>query len=586
MNNRSFIARYAAAAAIIAGVSSQANAQLLCGNTAVDCPPPPPNFDVFLKSTVVSSDSTGTVEIPFHIPPQAERELHVPKFDKTAVAALEGVPEAQITLVGVELELELTVEEALINASELANDHANFQTDWQYQATAVLSDNDGLGIADVQASTALIQETVDFLQGVFPEPYEWRLTVDGGGAVSGTSCDAITTGLGAWESAPGDTTADFKVVANASYQWNDLLCTCTQNSVIDEGSAEIRVRYLYCVQSERGGQTGPCECDTPSPNYRQPGSLLLFPEFDNREGDVSIITVTNTDCTGGGGGSDIDVEFIYIDGDDCHEFNKTETLTPCDTISILTNFHNPNQEQGYVYAFAKNDAGEPVVWNHLIGSLLVVSGLEAFDYGINPVAFRGVGSNNGVITADGRITDLDGDGNRDLDGKEYEPAPDILTIPRFLGQDGPAAGSIRSQLILIALSGGVRFDTNVCFIFYNDNEEDFSAEYTFHCWEKPYLDDISFGFRNSFLQTTDHDPLEIVGAPQRESGWICLQGCQATSDQETINDPSIYAVLVERVGSYGVADLPFECGNRFNGALVPNDQFGDGDPNPVNGDDQ
>ena len=39
---------------------------------------------------------------------------------------------------------------------------------------------------------------------------------------------------------------------------------------------------------------------------RNPGSLLLYPEFDNRAGDVTVLTVTNTTA------SEVDVEFVYI----------------------------------------------------------------------------------------------------------------------------------------------------------------------------------------------------------------------------------------------------------------------------------
>ena len=82
------------------------------------------------------------------------------------------------------------------------------------------------------------------------------------------------------------------------------------------------------------------------------------------------------------------------------------------------------------------------------------------------------------------------------------------------------------------------------------------------------------------------DDDEIIGATTREAGWLCCDGAVATSTQETIMDPAFYMVLVERVGSYGVADLPFECGTQDNGALIPRDILGDGDPTPVNGDNQ
>lgn len=79
------------------------------------------------------------------------------------------------------------------------------------------------------------------------------------------------------------------------------------------------------------------------------GSLLIFPEFNNHIGVHNILTITNTNAE-----SDVLVEIIYIDGDDCHEFNREIYLTPNDTFTFLTRFHNPNQEHGYAYAFAKD----------------------------------------------------------------------------------------------------------------------------------------------------------------------------------------------------------------------------------------
>ena len=332
--------------------------------------------------------------------------------------------------------------------------------------------------------------------------------------------------------------------------------------------------YHYCFFDDPGNPEG-CLCLTPSDHYRRPGSLLLFPEFDNRVGDITVLTVTNVDCIDSAG-RDVEVHFVYIDEDDCGEFDKNVTLTPCDTFTVITNVHSPETNRGYVYAYAQDpDTHEPIVWNHLIGSQLVINGLQSFDYGVNPVAFRGLAGGG----LDGTPTDIDGDGNRDLNNAEYSGAPDVITIPRFLGQDavgGP--GTIQSELILIALSGGKQFNTEVCFLYYNDNEEEFSDTHEFYCWDKPTLMDISFGFENDWLQNqTDDDPDEILGAPWQESGWICLQGCFAYSTRETIEDPSIYAVLVEHVGTWGVADLPFECGVRINGSLMPDDVFGDGD---------
>lgn len=303
---------------------------------------------------------------------------------------------------------------------------------------------------------------------------------------------------------------------------------------------------------------------------RNAGSLLLYPEFDNRDGVVTVLTLTNVDVDETS--DDIDVEFIYIgkynlNGADigCLEFNRTETLTPADTITLITNFHNPQQEQGYVYAFAKDTTtGLPTTHNYLTGNVMTVEGLTAFEYSVNPVSYIGVPAAG--------TTDLDGDGFLDMNGCEYGANPAEILIPRFLGQ----GGAFDSELILIGLSGGTAFDTTIDFLIFNDNEEIFSSEHTFRCWERTHLLDISGIFHNSFLRDwTNNDPLELIGAPSIETGWIHIEGAQANSANTSIADPSVYAVLVERIDGRGAADLPFEKGTRTNGELLPHDNFGD-----------
>ncbi|RLA51020.1 MAG: hypothetical protein DRQ65_08360, partial [Gammaproteobacteria bacterium] len=207
---------------------------------------------------------------------------------------------------------------------------------------------------------------------------------------------------------------------------------------------------------------------------RNPGSLLLYPEFDNREGEVTLLTVTNTATSG----DDITVEFVYIgrfgqNGNDvnCEEFNRNAVLTPNDTLTLITNYHNPQHEQGYVYVFAKDDAGAPVEHDYLIGSLMTIDGIDKFEYSMNPVSYEGFGG------------DLNGNGLRDMDGLEYEQNPEEILVPRYLGQ----GGSYQSELIFIGLTGGAAFSTTVDFLIYNDNEEVFSSEYTFECWDRVRL---------------------------------------------------------------------------------------------------
>jgi hypothetical protein len=288
---------------------------------------------------------------------------------------------------------------------------------------------------------------------------------------------------------------------------------------------------------------------------RAPGSLLLYPEFDNREGTVTVLTITNTATDVG----DVQVEFVYIGryGEShhdiqCEEFNRTEVLTDNDTLTLLTEVHNPQQEQGFVYAFARETVATPIVHNWLIGNVMTVDGLDAFEYSINPVSYEGFAG------------DLNGNGLRDLDGSEYEESADELLFPRFLGQ-----GEMRkSELILIGLTGGARFETTVDFLIYNDNEEVFSSEYTFQCWERVKLKDISGIFENDFLADwTNNDPQELYGAPMIETGWFRMDGALASSTSTTLAEPAVYGVLVEKIGNRGAADLPFESGLNDSGKL-------------------
>jgi len=314
---------------------------------------------------------------------------------------------------------------------------------------------------------------------------------------------------------------------------------------------------------------------------RNPGSLLIFPEFDNRTANVTMFTVTNTNRdfthnpqTNLPNGT-VKVHFIYVGRFDaagnslpCDEANTEITLSPADTFTFLTRSHNPNQSQGFMFCYAEHPTtGEPIRFDYLIGNALFLNGATAIDYSTNPVALEGA-------VAPGSNTDVDGDGNRDLNGAEYEPMPDEILIPRFLA----TSGVLRSELVMLGLSGGALFDTVFDFKIYNDNEEQFSAQRTIRCWERTPLDTISSMFSQSFLAgVASNNLLEPLGATGRESGWIHLDSALASAAIEQILDPAIYAVLVERVArGAGASDLPFEYGTTNYGSLWPNGPFGDG----------
>ncbi len=295
-----------------------------------------------------------------------------------------------------------------------------------------------------------------------------------------------------------------------------------------------------------------------------PGSLLIYPEVDNRPGSLTIMTVTNVRS----GGDDIRVHFNYIDESDCSKSDALTRLTPRDTFSAISAAHAPSHERGYCYAYALGPTGGPIDADYLIGSALVLDGVNRAEYSMNALVFEG-------RTGDGNPTDLDGDGIRDLDGLEYSMAPDRIAIPRFLAQDEERPNaSVRAELIMIGLTGGKRFTTSVDFLIFNDNEVAFSGEHSFDCWTRVPLLDISGAFGQNFLLFTDHDPVEVQGLPGWEAGWIEIDGGVAWSTAATFPDPAVLAVLVE-MDRLSSANLPFTLGEQDNGDLLPGSVFGD-----------
>lgn len=309
----------------------------------------------------------------------------------------------------------------------------------------------------------------------------------------------------------------------------------------------------------------PDQCTCVRVNRNVPASLLLWPEFDNRPGQVTLVTLTNTNRNYING--TVRAEFRYIDGTTCLETNRTQTLSPNDTITVVTRVHQGGTNRGYAYAYACDLSGTPISFNFLMGDEIVLDGIGALDYGIKPFTWR-------AIPPTRQPTDLDGDGIRDLNGYEYEPSPDVILIPRFLGQDATTHG----QMLFVGLSGGAQFTTTVDLQIFNDNEDPFSAQYTFHCWAKTPLLSISGMFSNSLLHASNDDPDEVIGNPSMEAGWLRLDGHVAQSSLVTIPDPAFLAVLIESRGTISTANLPFEQCTQTNGDLLPIGPLGDTSP--------
>lgn len=283
----------------------------------------------------------------------------------------------------------------------------------------------------------------------------------------------------------------------------------------------------------------------------EPGSLLLFPEFDNGPGQMTFLTLTNTNGDLQAGA--VDVHLVYVDASSCLESDRLESLTPRDTKTFLTSAHVPGVARGYAWAVALDRITHRLVdFDYLIGASLRVDALAPADYSIQPLVFEG-------RTGAGLDTDVNHNGRPDLNGTEYDKAPNRFFVPRFFGQ-GPeplVRGTYASDLILLQPLASPGTTTTVSLLIWNDNEEAFSGASTFTCWRRTRLANISGAFNAAFLRNTNHAPLEVVGNPLIEAGWFQVRGETATSvaGQSTSNPP-VFGVLVE-VKPQSAADLPF-----------------------------
>jgi hypothetical protein len=146
-------------------------------------------------------------------------------------------------------------------------------------------------------------------------------------------------------------------------------------------------------------------------------------------------------------------------------------------------------------------------------------------------------------------------------------------FPRFIGTlpEGGGKEGYSASLVLLNLSGGALFDSQVDLLVYNDNEQAWSTMHVYHCWEFIPLADIEKLFNNSWLLGSNHDPdeeLGILGHDHVETGWFEVDGNSAWSPVKIINDPAFMCFMVEFYGNRVVFSKPFDNGDKQNNATL------------------
>ncbi len=313
---------------------------------------------------------------------------------------------------------------------------------------------------------------------------------------------------------------------------------------------------------------------------RVPGSVLIYPVHRSGTG-FTIISVTNV-AKVGPGPSSTDVRFNYVNVVpnpldpfrplECFVSDRQESLTPADTLSVLTACHNAaGNNEGYVLVSAQDPSEADTNWSHdfLVGSELVITAFGAV-YSIEAIPFRS------PLDA-GTDTDLDGDDEIDFDGMEYEGVPRPIYIDSFVA----AAGS---SLALLNLTGGVNHVVSLKIDIFNDNEFQLSATRDFKCWFEEPLNVVSPVFNELFLAlNTPNDPHELDlscdGNDDLETGWAIVCADIACSPAQCCPEPALLGAITAGPAAMGNIDggrLLWESTERtFTGDFL---KFGNVDP--------
>jgi hypothetical protein len=321
-------------------------------------------------------------------------------------------------------------------------------------------------------------------------------------------------------------------------------------------------------------------------------SVLIYPVQrsgdDQRKSDgqhsddfITIVNVTNCNLTpqnpiSFGGSTNVHFQYVNTVYNDknpfqphaCTIFNRTEFLTPADTLSVLTSCHNAfsgDGQQGYLVVSAQNPSLFSTDWsfNHLLGSELVVNGSGGM-YRMNAIPFD-------AIPLEGLATDLNGNKELDFDDVEYEGVPAVLYVDSFLAVAG-------SRLALINLTGGPDANAVVQIQAWNDNEFPLSATVSFKCWFDQRLKNVNPLFDDDFLANNtpeDEDELDIDcnNNDDYETGWAIIDGIVAnTPFAASKPNPALLGAITSGPTSVlNGGDLLWESKNRqLNGIFLEN----------------
>jgi len=283
------------------------------------------------------------------------------------------------------------------------------------------------------------------------------------------------------------------------------------------------------------------------------GSVLAFPYI---EGAINLISITNTNqdrtvlsnnlMTG-----TIRVHYQYVGSETCSVHDRVEVLTPGDITTVLVSDHVPGFTKGWLYVVAEDfETGRPIDFDYLTGDALWIDPTINRLHDVPGIAFRSGAEESGAPAGRSTgntwaFTDIDSDGKLDFNDIEYERMPQIHYLPTFFEQ----SGSILDELVLVSPLGR-DYEVIVNSLMFNNDEDSFSANIRFTCWDVIKFEDISMISKN------------LGGNPAKsfETGWLRLvpdHAINAVTGQFVTSSNVAILTMVKRTyfGSLGMATL-------------------------------
>jgi len=201
--------------------------------------------------------------------------------------------------------------------------------------------------------------------------------------------------------------------------------------------------------------------------FGNPGSVLFFPLVDTGEGRTQI-TLTNTNSNHnycGLGQPDIfegtvkvELRFVFPLGDEieiCGLSDDLICLTPNDTYTVFADETNLQPDEvGWLMAFAVSvHTGEPIIFNHLVGSAQVFTPDDDTAWAYDAYSFRGLNLVDfiageveydpcGHPFVESDIDPLSIEGFADFNDLEYDNFPVSLTLPVLFEESGPISNQL------------------------------------------------------------------------------------------------------------------------------------------------